>query len=167
MRRRTLVIAVVLLGGATLVLFCCGGSDRHASNATETPAPNAAPVAPSPASSAATLVPEPAPSASAAPAASGAASAVAGTEPAPSSGPPGGARIVDAVKSSDPRDPELLASIERELKRDPPPAVHALVAARKRGASRAELASAIRELPELELRVLAERWLDKVAPRPR
>jgi hypothetical protein len=102
---------------------------------------------------------EPAPNASAEPAVSG--------SPAASAVGPSGASIVQAVKASDPRDLELLASIERELKRDPPPEVHALVAARKRGASRAELASAIQRLPELELRVLAERWLDKVAPRPR
>ena len=86
---------------------------------------------------------------------------------APSSPPPSagaGAQIAHAVQASDPRDLELLASVERELKRDPPPEVHALVAARKRGAQRDELTRSIRALPDLGLRVLAFRWLDAVLP---
>lgn len=81
---------------------------------------------------------------------------------APPAGP--GARIASAVQTSDPRDLELLASVERELKRDPPREVHAIVAARKRGASRAELASMIAALPDLGLRALTFRWLDTVLP---
>ena len=177
MRRRTLVIGVVLLGGAALVLFCCGGSDRHSAEVTSAPVPadarpatsaaaegSAGALAPVPGEHALVPVPtdaaaKPAASVAAAPAVSGAA--------APTASGPSGTSIVQAVKGSDPRDLEFLASIERELKRDPPPEAHALVAARKRGASRAELASDIQRLPGLELRVLAERWLDKVLPRPR
>jgi hypothetical protein len=81
---------------------------------------------------------------------------------APPAGP--GARIAAAVQTSDPRDLELLANIERELRRDPPNEVHAIVAARKRGASRAELASMIGALPDLGLRALTFRWLDTVLP---
>jgi len=170
MRRRTFAIAVVLLGGAALVLFCCGGADRHAPGAPASTPPQGAAVPAEP--TAPTSVPAPttapaAASAEPAPAASLTATATSATAPAASSNAPGGASIVQAVKSSDPRDLELLAGIERELQRDPPPEVHALIAARKRGASRAELATAIQKLKALELRVLAERWLEKVAPLPR
>jgi hypothetical protein len=157
MRRRTLVVGVVLLAGAGLVLFCCGGSERRASDAT-----GASPTAPVGTPPAAPAASEAAPLPPSAHASTAAATSSGGAPGAKSSA---GARIAQAVSGSDPRDLELLASIERELHRDPPPEVHALVAERKRGATREELARAVQRLPDLELRVLAQRWLDKVAPR--
>jgi hypothetical protein len=158
MRRRTLVVGVILLAGAGLVLFCCGGSERRASDAT-----GASPTASVDAPPAAPAVSEAAPLPSAAHPSAPTASSSGGATGTTSSS--AGARIAQAVSGSDPRDLELLASIERELHRDPPPEVHALVAERKRGATREELARAVQRLPDLELRVLAQRWLDKVAPR--
>lgn len=62
----------------------------------------------------------------------------------------------------------LLASIERELKREPPPEVHALIAEYRRGADRATLVSRVqREFPkDLQLRVTTLRWIDEVRPDP-
>lgn len=79
---------------------------------------------------------------------------------APPDGP--GASIVRAVSASDPKDLAFLARIERELGKSPPPEVHALVERRKQGASRDELTRRSRELPDLQLRVLALRWVDDV-----
>ena len=62
----------------------------------------------------------------------------------------------------------LLASIERDLKREPPPEVHALLAEYRRGADRAALVSRVqREFPkDLQLRVTTLRWIDEVRPDP-
>lgn len=156
MRRRTLAIGVVLLGGAALLLFCCAGRDERGASApaaaTDTPAAADTLQLAAPAGTASAVATPAVPSS-----ATGAASAL-----APPAGP--GARIASAVQTSDPRDLELLANIERELKRDPPTEVHAIIAARKRGASRAELASMIAALPDLGLRALTFRWLDRVLP---
>jgi hypothetical protein len=164
MQRRTLALGAVVLAGGALVLFCCtGGGQRPAGTPASGDASASAPPvalltddagtppgeAPRPSASSATV----APTASLSPAASGTPPAV---------GP--GARIADAVKSADPRDLQLLATIERELRRDPPPEVHAVLAQRKRGASRTELTRAIQALGDLQVRVLMFRWLDYVMP---
>lgn len=62
----------------------------------------------------------------------------------------------------------LLADIERELKRDPPPEAHALVAELRRGAERATLIDFVRQrFPhDLSLRAIALRWIDRVRPAP-
>jgi hypothetical protein len=62
----------------------------------------------------------------------------------------------------------LLASIERDLKREPPPEVHALLGKYRRGADRATLLSSVQhELPnDLALRVTVLRWIDQVRPDP-
>jgi hypothetical protein len=62
----------------------------------------------------------------------------------------------------------LLASIERDLRRAPPPEVHALLAEYRRGADRATLVSRVqREFPkDLQLRVTTLRWIDEVRPDP-
>ena len=80
----------------------------------------------------------------------------------------GAAAIVAAVGQRDPRDLALLSRIERELKRDPPQSVHALLRLRERGATRAELLSSAAQLPagDLPLRVLVLRWIDEVRPDP-
>jgi hypothetical protein len=68
----------------------------------------------------------------------------------------------------DPRELPLLADIERELKRDPPAEVHALLAEYRRGADRATLIDHVQSRfpKDLPLRVLALRWIDKVRPGP-
>lgn len=158
MRRRTLALGGVVLGGAALVLFCCTDT---AHRPAEHPAPPVAPSgepAPGPANSSEAT---PATATATAPSASAPA-----PEPSASASTRPGARIADAVRSADPHDLELLGSIERELHRNPPPEVHALLSSRQKGADRAELTLQIQALPDLKLRVLALRWLDKVMPKP-
>jgi hypothetical protein len=62
----------------------------------------------------------------------------------------------------------LLASIERDLKREAPPEVHVLLGEYRRGADRATLIAHVhRELPkDLPLRVTVLRWIDQVRPDP-
>lgn len=76
------------------------------------------------------------------------------------------AGIIAAVAHRDPRDLALLSRIERELKRDPPPAVHALIRMRESGASRAQLlAEADQQLgSDVALRLLVRRWIDETGP---
>lgn len=61
-----------------------------------------------------------------------------------------------------------MARIERELKRDPPASVHALIRLREGGASRSQLMARAAELPgsDVALRVIVQRWIDDVAPEP-
>jgi hypothetical protein len=173
MRRRTLALGGIVLSGAALLLFCCAGHGERSASAppagsASTPAPGTtdtqgAPTeAPSDAgATAATLVsPDAAVDVAKRPAPSDAGAAPSSTPP--DAGP--GSQIARAVQGTDPRDLAFLANIERDLKRDPPPEVHALIAARKRGATRDELTLRIRALPDLGVRVLAFRWLDAVAP---
>jgi hypothetical protein len=88
------------------------------------------------------------------------------TAPAPSSASSAAAPIIAAVANGDPRDLALLSRIERELKRDPPAAVHALIRLRASGATHGQLLSELdRLIPrDLALRVLVRRWLDEVRP---
>lgn len=62
----------------------------------------------------------------------------------------------------------LLASIERDLKREPPPEVHALLGEYRRGADRATLVTSVqRDFPnDLAMRVTVLRWIDQVRPAP-
>lgn len=86
--------------------------------------------------------------------------------PSPSASSTTAAGIIAAIARRDPRDLALLSRIERELKRDPPPAVHALIRMRESGASRAQLlAEADKQLgSDLALHVLVRRWIDEAAP---
>jgi hypothetical protein len=83
--------------------------------------------------------------------------------PAPPPDAPAPARTIPAV---DRREVALLAQLERELKRDPPPEAHALLAEYRRGAGRAELIEFVQQkFPrDLPLRVTALRWIDEVRP---
>lgn len=94
---------------------------------------------------------------------------------AQSRGAPSGADFTDAPLSVagntraphvDPRELPLLANIERELKRDPPPQVHALLAEYRRGETRSALIEYVqRRFPkDLPLRALTLRWIDDVRP---
>lgn len=62
----------------------------------------------------------------------------------------------------------LLASIERELKREPPAQVHQLLALYRGGADRTQLIDSVqRDFPkDLPLRVTVLRWIDEVRPQP-
>jgi hypothetical protein len=73
---------------------------------------------------------------------------------------------VNAALQNDPRDLALFARIERELKRDPPPAVNQMTELRARGATRDELLGEARRLfaDDFRLRALVVRWIDEVAP---
>jgi hypothetical protein len=73
-----------------------------------------------------------------------------------------------APPSSQRQDVGLLASIERDLKREAPPEVHALLGEYRRGADRATLIAHVhRELPkDLPQRVTVLRWIDQVRPDP-
>jgi hypothetical protein len=156
MRRRILVLGTVVLVGAALVLFCCTSARQRDATTPTSPtaaAPHAEPAAPS------GQAPTPAESPTTRELVSAAPDASSAPQP---TGP--GARVADAVRTSDPRDLELLSAIERELHEDPPAEVRALIALRKQGANRDELGRAIQKLAELRLRVLAFRWLDEVLP---
>src|SRR4051812_41546050 len=96
MRRRILVLGTVVLVGAALVLFCCtSGTQRDATTPTSptAAAPHTDPAAPPGEGTTAAESPAPRELASAPPDAS---SAPPITRP--------GARIADAVRTSDPRD---------------------------------------------------------------
>ena len=175
MRRRTLVIGSVVLGGAALVLFCCTGHGDRPANAPAESAPaattaavTAPPPSPTPGDSAGSTATAALANGPTEPGDAGAPPpSDAGATPASSARPGGpGALIAETVNTADPRDLELLAAIERDTRRDPPAQIHALIAARKRGATRDELTRDIRTLPDLRLRALALRWLDSVAPKP-
>jgi hypothetical protein len=60
------------------------------------------------------------------------------------------------------------AAASRDLKREPPPEVHALLGEYRRGADRATLVTSVqREFPnDLPLRVTVLRWTDQVRPEP-
>jgi hypothetical protein len=62
----------------------------------------------------------------------------------------------------------LLASIERDLKREAPPEVHALLSEYRRGADRSTLIAHVhRDIrKDLPLRVTVLRWIDQVRPDP-
>ena len=76
----------------------------------------------------------------------------------------GGSFVSRSLAASQPADLKLLGRIERELGREPPPEVHAMLRRRSEGASRDELQAMARALPDLQLRVLALRWVDEVRP---
>jgi hypothetical protein len=107
----------------------------------------------------------------ASPGASGTASfagARAATAPAAvaASEPPSTAAGTAGIPRVDSRELPLLATIERELKRAPPPEVHTLLAEYRRGADRAALIEHVqRNFPgDLSLRVVVLRWIDDVRP---
>lgn len=89
---------------------------------------------------------------------------------APSDQPPAadnaGNTVSRARAASQPADLRLLGRIERELRREPPPEVHAMLRRSNAGASRDELLGLARALPDLQLRVLALRWVDEVRAAP-
>jgi hypothetical protein len=85
----------------------------------------------------------------------------------PSSGT-GGGIATTSIPHVDPLALPLLSDIERELKRDPPPEAHELVAEFRRGADRAVLIDFVRQrFPrDLSLHAIALRWIDRVRPLP-
>jgi hypothetical protein len=164
---RTLPLAGLLLAVPALLLWrCTQSTPPQAPEPSNAPEPSPTVVALPAASPGAALALAP-------PSASGASTApnAAATPPddasaAPSATTaPSGARIITAVANSDPRDLELLTSIERELKRDPPPSVHELIQLRKSGMSADALRARARELPDsdLPLRILVLRWVDSIS----
>lgn len=76
----------------------------------------------------------------------------------------GGSTVSRALAAAQPADLELLGRIERELRREPPPEIHAMLRRRSEGATRDELLGMARALPDLQLRVLGLRWVDEVRP---
>jgi hypothetical protein len=80
--------------------------------------------------------------------------------------PPATAAGNPAIPRVGSRELPLLASIERELQRTPPPEVHALLAEYRSGAGRAALLEHVRRsFPgDLSLRVVVLRWIDEVRP---
>jgi len=164
---RLAALGALSLAVPVLLLWRCAGhsepppraaTDETTSTAASSP-PSALSAAPpasgtvSPAASAETLPPSATPVASL-------------TAPPPSSPSSAAAPIIAAVANRDPRDLALLSRIERELKRDPPAAVHALIRLRAAGATRSQLLSELeRQIPQdLALKVLVRRWIDEVAP---
>jgi len=82
--------------------------------------------------------------------------------------PPAPAASSGALPAIERQELALLASIERDLKREPPPEVHTLLGEYRRGADRASLVTSVqRDFPnDLALRVTVLRWIDQVRPEP-
>lgn len=166
--RFRVAFSFLALAAAALLLWRCAASTERPAATTDSTA-NALPSAvispgePAGAAPAASL-PQPASPVAVEPA------SPSGATPSTTAGAPatGASAIVAAVGRRDPRDLALLARIERELKRDPPESVHALVRLHEAGASRSELLSRVSQLPagDVGLRVLVLRWIDEVAPDP-
>lgn len=174
-RERALVgfaLAGVLVLGTFVALARCSSTERPPRAAAPANSPSevttSEPVAEAPVAVGKSVAP-PAPQSGAA-TASGAASepvapAASGdalTQVRPTSS--AGSRIARALAASHPADLELLGRIERELQREPPPEVHAMLRRRSEGASRDELLGMARALPDLQLRLLSLRWVDEVRP---
>lgn len=168
-RSRTVLIGVAVAASVAVGLFCCGGTTQREAEPTGSPVPPpsaaGSAVAPAPTTTVAVSTPG-------APGPSGASPNDAGVNapgsPTPDAGSRSGSTIVSAVATTDPHDLSLYSSIERELQREPPVEVRAIVRRRTEGASREELTKLARELPDLQLRVLVLRWVDRVfgAPKP-
>jgi hypothetical protein len=161
-RTKTFGIGLLLAAGTGLVLWSSCGASQQAPKAGET-----APAGPAPAQG--TTAPAATPAAPAGAAVE--AGTPEGTAPPSATAPQAdagadaerpGSSIVRAVGAGDPRDLALLSRIERELGRNPPPEIHALIERRKQGASRDELTRRARDLPDLQLRVLALRWVEEL-----
>jgi len=169
-KARSLPLGALALALPVLLLWRCAHDAPAPASSDAAATPSPAPPASAPPSEPAAL----APSAAAAPAPSAATATPTATAPhdptalASASASPAGSRIASAVANSDPRDLDLLMRIERELKRDPPASVHELVRLRKAGASRETLLTRAQQLPQndLPLRVLVLRWVDEVSPAP-
>lgn len=82
-----------------------------------------------------------------------------------SAGGVGGGRAIPRVDS---RELSLFTDFERELKREPPPEVHGLIAEFRRGVERDELMAYVRQRfpKDLAMRAIALRWIDRVRPAP-
>jgi hypothetical protein len=76
--------------------------------------------------------------------------------------------IARYLRNSDVRDRDLLATLERETKKSPPPEVMELLSMRRAGATPEELARFIdSELPkDLRVRLAAKRWLRELTGAP-
>lgn len=178
MTRKSALLGVGVVGAAalagTVALVRCAGKEQRpietavqgpATEATEASPDGAADEAPSPAGKAVAPLTSDAgaPEGDSEPATSAAsASASVFNDAAPTSS--AGSSISRAVAASNPSDLALLGRIERELHKDPPPEVHAMLRRRAEGASRDELVGMARALPDLQLRVLVLRWVDEVRP---
>jgi len=163
-------VGVLSLAVPVLLLWRCAAQSepppRVSAHSTTNPdAPPPVSAAP-PASTAAHARETVSPAASADTLPSSAAPPASLTAPTPSSRSSAAAPIIAAVANRDPRDLALLSRIERELKRDPPAAVHALIRLRAAGATRSQLLSELdRQITQdVALKVLVRGWIDEVAP---
>jgi hypothetical protein len=176
MKRKRALVGFALVGLVVLGTFSalarCASNERPPVAAAPAIVPSevrtSEPVAEAPAAVGKSVVPA-APPSGAAPAsgepmepATAAASGDALTQVRPTSS--AGSRIARALAASHPADLELLGRIERELKREPPPEVHAMLRRRSEGATRDELLGMARALPDLQLRLLSLAWVDQVRP---
>lgn len=171
-RERALVgvalVALVVLGTFAALARCTATEPRPAP-VSPSEIRTSEPVDEAPAAVGKSVAAPPAPPSVAAPASGtpNAPSVVASSESALSLAPPtssAGSRIARALAASRTADLELLGRIERELGRDPPPEIHAMLRRGREGASRDELLGMARGLPDLQLRVHALRWVDDVRP---
>ncbi|HEY3500243.1 MAG TPA: hypothetical protein VGK73_36380 [Polyangiaceae bacterium] len=168
--RALLGFGLVALGALAALARCTSSEQRPAETAprTDTTAPPSEPARAAPTGQPELGGKAVAPSPSGADPASPSGGAPKASSPAPLApaepSSEAGSRISRALASSHPADLELLGRIERELHREPPPQVHALLRRRREGATRDELLGLARALPDLQLRVLAVRWVDEVRP---
>lgn len=162
------LVALGALGGALALARCTDGEPRPAESAPDSERVEASPAevstgepseeAPAPVGKS---VVEPAATDEAEPTSDAVAASASAEAPPVNSG---GSTVSRALAASQPADLELLGRIERELRREPPPEIHAMLRRRREGASRDELLGMARALPDLQLRVLGLRWVDEVRP---
>ena len=166
------VVGVAALAGTVVLVRCAGQEQRPAETALQEPATATSEAGPegtveTPRAAGKAVAPvvsdagAPEGDSEAAPSAASASASVFNDAPPTSSA---GSSISRAVAASHPPDLALLGRIERELHKDPPPEVHAMLRRRAEGASRDELVGMARALPDLQLRVLVLRWVDEVRP---
>jgi hypothetical protein len=182
-RRRVLLVAGVVLAGGFLAYSSCASGQDAPARSPETSKSDTLPSRVSPATPA-KLAPATAVDAGAMPIPTGGAGGISPVTPVtadylqlpsrpvldvPSSPGSGGSSARNlAIPHVDPRELSLLADIERDLKRDPPPEAHSLIAEFRHGAKRSALIEYVRQRfpKDLGLRVVALRWIDRVRPAP-
>jgi hypothetical protein len=153
---RWLLVACVLVGAiAGIALRCSDRPSATASRTLESTTPREPPTAVPPAAPAVVV--------RARDAGVGASAALRAADSAPQPG-----SVASLARRGDDADRALLAELERLTRGEPPPAVHALIAARRAGATRADLERMIAAqlARPIALRLAAMRWLNAIAPGP-
>jgi hypothetical protein len=163
MNRRRIVLGLALAAVLSIATVCCiqHGEEAERASAAHGTASSGDEVAAQPSGAAPALAELARASDAGMPDASDASNASKSSAREPKAAPQGNA-VARAMRATDAHDRTLLADIERQTKKPPPKAVHALLALRKEGKSRAELERfiAAQLAGDVVVRMLTMRWLD-------